>query len=299
MKMIAKIDEATPYTLPETENHSFLFIHQQVTPQLEARLHRHEAWELYYVTQGFGHRTMGDELQPFSTGDVVLVPPAMPHQWNYEPQSANAEGNVCYLMVAFSPLFLTRIVDVFPEVRNALAGITLPTEARRYHGTTAADIRRSLKAIEGMNDLEQLSALLRLLPMVFASDDYTDVGNAGVPDKNVRRMMDIATYVMKHYVHTISLDDIASYVGMNRSSFCIYFRKQKGITFTQFVTNYRLDTAKELLRSTKSQVSDIAYSVGFGDLSHFNHVFSKALGMSPTEYRKYYGDNATLGEGRL
>lgn len=45
-------DTAIPYELPEVENHSFFFIDQRVEPSLEAKLHRHDAWELYYVVHG-------------------------------------------------------------------------------------------------------------------------------------------------------------------------------------------------------------------------------------------------------
>ena len=50
-------DTAIPYELPEVENHSFFFIDQRVTTSIEAKLHRHDAWELYYVVHGYGKRT--------------------------------------------------------------------------------------------------------------------------------------------------------------------------------------------------------------------------------------------------
>ena len=49
-------DTAIPYELPEVENHSFFFIDQRVTTSIEAKLHRHDAWELYYVVHGYGRR---------------------------------------------------------------------------------------------------------------------------------------------------------------------------------------------------------------------------------------------------
>ena len=49
-------DTAIPYELPEVENHSFFFIDQRVTTSIEAKLHRHDAWELYYVVHGYGKR---------------------------------------------------------------------------------------------------------------------------------------------------------------------------------------------------------------------------------------------------
>lgn len=57
-------DTAIPYELPEVENHSFFFIDQRVTTSIEAKLHRHDAWELYYVVHGYGKRMAGDTLQP-------------------------------------------------------------------------------------------------------------------------------------------------------------------------------------------------------------------------------------------
>ena len=75
-------DVVIPYELPEKENHSFFFIDQRVDTRVEAKLHRHDAWELYYVVRGHGIRMAGDTLQPFAEGDVVLIPPALYHQWD-------------------------------------------------------------------------------------------------------------------------------------------------------------------------------------------------------------------------
>ena len=69
-------DTAIPYELPEVENHSFFFIDQRVTTSIEAKLHRHDAWELYYVVHGYGKRMAGDTLQPFAAGDVAVIPPS-------------------------------------------------------------------------------------------------------------------------------------------------------------------------------------------------------------------------------
>ena len=74
-------DTAIPYELPEAENHSFFFIDQRTEPSLEAKLHRHDAWELYYVVHGQGNRMAGDTLQHFEAGDVALIPPSMLHRW--------------------------------------------------------------------------------------------------------------------------------------------------------------------------------------------------------------------------
>ena len=240
-------DTAIPYELPEAENHSFFFIDQRVETRTEAKLHRHDAWELYYVVHGYGSRTAGDTCQPFTAGDVALIPPSMLHRWEYAPESADTDGRIRYLMAAFDHSLVKRCMEAFPEVRNRLAGIPFPTDALKFGPESSRIIRKLLSEMTGMDELERLSAMLRLLPTVFTSPDHTFAGRPMRIERDVRRMQQIAAYVMAHYVHAISLKEIAAEVGMNRSAFCSYFKRCKGMTFSQFVTQYRFNTACELL----------------------------------------------------
>ena len=281
-------DTAIPYELPEAENHSFFFIDQRVETNIEAKLHRHDAWELYYVVHGYGTRMAGDALQPFSAGDVVLIPPGMFHRWIYEPDSADDAGHVRYLMAAFSHSFVERCMEVFPELRNRLAGVVFPTEALKFGAESSRTIRKILAGMNNLDELGRLCEMFRLLPVVFTSSDHTLAGRPMRIERDVRRMQHICAYVMAHYVHTISLDDIAAEIGMNRSAFCSYFKRCKGVTFSQFVTQYRLNTACELLKHSQKQVSEICFTVGFNDLPHFIRVFKKATGLSPSRYRNQF-----------
>lgn len=279
-------DTAIPYELPEVENHSFFFIDRRVEPSLEAQLHRHDAWELYYVLHGQGKRTAGDTLQVFAQGDVVLIPPRMLHRWEYDPDSADMDGRVRYLMAAFGHSFVERCMEVFPELRNRLSGVEFPTDALKFGPESSRIIRRTLLQMSGRDELGRLTAMFRLLPVLFTSSDHTFAGKPMRIDRDVRRMQQISVYVMAHYIHPITLNEIAAEVGMNRSAFCSYFKKHKGMTFSQFLTRYRLKTACELLKHSQKSVSEICYLVGFNDLPHFVRVFSQSIGMPPSKYRK-------------
>lgn len=282
-------DAVIPYELPETENHSFFFIDQRVDIRIEAKLHQHDAWELYYVIQGHGVRMAGDTLLPFAEGDVALIPPSMHHYWEYAPSSADEKGCIHYLMVAFSHSLVLNCIEVFPELRNRLADIAFPTEALKFGAESSRVIRNALTQMNGMDELERLCEMFRLLPTVFTATDYTFAGKPMRIERDVRRMQQISAYVMAHYVHPISLDDIAGEVGMNRSAFCTYFKRHKGMTFSQFVIQYRLNTACEVLKHSQKSVSEICYLVGFNDLPHFVRAFTKEKGMSPSKYRKQFG----------
>lgn len=279
-------DAAIPYTLPEVDDHSFFFIHQHINPALEAQMHRHEAWEVYHVTHGKGLRTTGDTVMPFAEGDVVLIPPSMVHCWEYDRASVDESGEVSYLMIAFSPALISKCAGTFPEIRHKLATCVFPTEAIKFGSKSAAEIRQVLKRMTLLDDVGRLCEMLKLLPVLFGTSDHIFIGKPVKLERDIQRMQQIATYVMAHYVHNVTLAEIASHVGMNRTAFCTFFKRKKGMTFLQFLTNYRLETARELLVTTQKQVSEICFAVGFNDLPHFIRIFKATYGNSPSRYRK-------------
>ena len=178
-------------------------------------------------------------------------------------------------------------MDVFPEVRNRLYGQILPSEALKYGSGSSVKIKRSLMRMNDLDDIGQLGEMIRLLTIIFITKDHTLIGKPVKIERDIRRMQKVAEYVMAHYVHNITLNDIATHIGMNRSAFCTFFKRNKGMTFSQFVTQYRLETACGLLKTSQKQVSEICFAVGFNDLPHFIRVFTATYGMSPTKFRRH------------
>jgi AraC-like DNA-binding protein len=92
-------------------------------------------------------------------------------------------------------------------------------------------------------------------------------------------------YIREHHTDDLSLGQVAAAVHTSIFYFCKLFRKVTGTTFTEFVARTRVEEAKNLLLNPNLRVSEIAYEVGFQSLTHFNRVFKKVAGESPTEYR--------------
>ena len=244
------------------------------------------AYKLAYLDTGALYRTIGYAVlekggNPENEQDAIDAARHLPADKLLEIQKNPAIRTEVYGTAASK-------VSVFPEVRNRLAGVVFPTDALKFGPVSSRIIRKILSEMNGMDELGRLSGMFHLLPFIFTSSDHTFAGKPIHIERDVWRMQQICTYVMAHYVHTISLDDIAAEVGMNRSAFCSYFKRCKGMTFSQFVTRYRLNTACELLRHSQKQVSEICYLVGFNDLPHFVRVFTHAVGMSPSSYRKQF-----------
>lgn len=92
-------------------------------------------------------------------------------------------------------------------------------------------------------------------------------------------------YIIEHQAEDLSLGQVAKEVNTSTFYFCKMFKKVTGINFTDYVSRVRIEKSKNLLLNPNLRISEIAFEVGFQSLTHFNRVFKKILGQSPTQYR--------------
>lgn len=106
-------------------------------------------------------------------------------------------------------------------------------------------------------------------------------------------------FIQDHHSEDLTLGQVAAAVHTSVFYFCKLFKQSTGITFTEFVSQTRVDHAKNLLLNPNLHVSEIAYEVGFQSLTHFNRIFKKLVGKSPTQYRahlpKFRADSSSVG----
>lgn len=93
-------------------------------------------------------------------------------------------------------------------------------------------------------------------------------------------------FILQHQGEDLSLPRVAKAVNTSTYYFCKMFKKATGLHFTQYLARVRIEKAKNLLLNPNLRISEIAYEVGFQSLTHFNRVFKKLVGLSPTLYRK-------------
>jgi len=94
-------------------------------------------------------------------------------------------------------------------------------------------------------------------------------------------------YLTEHYEDPeLSLSDVASYVELNEKYFTNRFTKETGETFSTYVTELRMQKARELLKTTSFKVYEVAEMSGYHNVEHFNRMFKKLNGVSPAQYRK-------------
>lgn len=107
-------------------------------------------------------------------------------------------------------------------------------------------------------------------------------------DKDIRPVREVKAYLEENYHQEISLNDLADMVSLNASYLSALFKKETGMTYTEYVMFCRLEKAKELLADTGKSIAEIADAVGYHDTRHFSKLFTRNIGLKPSEYRKLY-----------
>lgn len=92
-------------------------------------------------------------------------------------------------------------------------------------------------------------------------------------------------YIEENYKSQITLDDICKNININKSYFCTIFKEHTGKTFSHYLSHYRVDKSKELLKSTDLPITEIAFTVGYNSVNYFNNNFKRLTNMTPAQYR--------------
>jgi AraC-like DNA-binding protein len=93
-------------------------------------------------------------------------------------------------------------------------------------------------------------------------------------------------YISEHQAEPLSLGQVARAVHQSRFHFCKQFKKATGLSFTDYLSRVRTERAVSLLINPKLRVSEAAFEAGFQSVTHFNRVFKRILGRTPTGYRE-------------
>ena len=118
--------------------------------------------------------------------------------------------------------------------------------------------------------------------LIVAVNKVEELGSANVCTD--ARMIEIMNYVQANYID-ITLDDLAEKFYLSKPYISKYIKEKSGMTFGELVKKIRMKKAKALLKSSNMTVENIALSVGYQNVEHFNRLFKKAYNMTPMQFR--------------
>ncbi|MBO4375473.1 MAG: response regulator [Lachnospiraceae bacterium] len=117
-----------------------------------------------------------------------------------------------------------------------------------------------------------------------------DIRDAGAGNRYRSVIDEVRRYIDENYSdEELSLNKLASHVNFSPNHLSAVFSAQTGMTFIKYLTDYRMNKAKELLRCTSKRGTDISYEVGYKDPHYFSYLFKRTQGVTPTQYRNRQG----------
>lgn len=246
--------------------------------------HQHPEIELTWILKGSGLRYVGDSVEPFHAGDFCLLGSNLPHTWL---SSEDSPGTMTRsLVVQFAPSLFGKELLHLPEFARIADLFDRADRGLWFDRAVAARLRR--KMFRRTSPLRQLTGLVEILDELAMHPGARPL--ALVPWAHGRRadarLRAVLAYLAEHSGGPVSQSDAAGLARLSPAAFSRFFRRSVGKTFQTYLTDLRLSEACRQLLESERTISEIAFSVGFGNLSNFNRSFRIARGMAPGEFRR-------------
>ncbi len=195
------------------------------------------------------------------------------------------EGKIENITITFTDKLLENISSTFEELKEVIFKIKESNCAISFKGNSLKKLQDKMASMIKENNAERVASFISLLNLVTHPQEAEIVGHPAIEDKKTKKIQSIYLFVMNNYQRNITLSEIAQFSGMEKSSFCIFFKKMSQKSFFTFLTEYRIDASCQMLLKTTKSVSEISFTCGFRDIPYYNRVFKKMKQVTPSEYR--------------
>lgn len=273
-----------PFKIPKNREDAFIF---QIDDDLifYDKLHQHEEIQLSYIVAGEGTLIVGDTINYYSKGDILVIGSNLPHVFKSDfkvPQSRML--TLFFTKSSFGTEFfeLQELAELQQFFNRSMHGFKVISKQKKM---TALFFK-----LETASKLSQFLILFKLLKIASVAN-YKSLSSF-IYDKKYSdiegtRMRNVFEYTMTNFDQEVTLNAVSEVANMTRNAFCKYFKKRTNKTYIQFLNELRLEHACKLLQQDNEQsIAEVAEASGYSNISNFNRQFKASLGITPLDYRK-------------
>lgn len=258
------------------------------TPYYGGDWHYHEEYELIYTIKGDGVRIVGDSMDYFDDPELILMGKNLPHVFRNDHAK---NETVDYIVIKFGNLFDGNSIFDLPEMNKIKQMLQHSNRGINFSQSTIQKISKTLINLEKSTGAAKILNLLQALNMLSTEDEYEFLSseNFVLNDSDKKdRIHNVINYISDNYAKDITLEDLAEVSYMTTNSFCRYFKNKTGKTAFEFLREFRVAKASQMLINGQKSISEICYDTGFNSFSSFNRIFKSVKKVSAGAYRNTY-----------
>lgn len=268
---------------------SWAFLDRQLAEGIPFEWHHHPEFELTLTLNSRGYRYIGDDVERYDDGDLVLVGPGIPHSW-HSREAVDAAQAHCALVVWFTREWLSSLAASLPELAPMAATLQRAGQGLRFGPATRQAVAGRIVAMRSAEPAARLMLLLEVLHALSRDRDAAPLFNIpGLDPQPLSaepRIARVLDYLHAHYTLPVSAGSMAQLACVSTSAFHRMFRRHTRTTLVRYLTRLRVGRACSLLIAGTQAIATIAGAVGYSNLSLFNRQFAQIKGEAPSAFRR-------------
>ena len=264
-------------TFNHLENHDIISLsYTNLTKKEPSLLHSHPYTEIMLIVEGGGYLISGNEKVLLKPNQLYFVNPHTPHteisDSTLKYYVLKMDNFTAFPMQNSTPLPIWDMPIHYQTQTNLAFRFSYILE----HYDMSNDAHAHLLALE--------LAYLRAYFIELLQGKYKTEQSANV--RTTAKLQAVVQYILSNYHLDLKVEELAKSFSFSHNHLIYCFKKEKGVTPTEFITNTRIDCAKQMLRNSDFNVSQIATMCGYSSPAFFGKTFKKITGVSPSAYRK-------------
>jgi len=276
---------------------SYISVIKREESFFQSPFHYHPEIELVYVIESHGKRIIGNSVEYFEAGDMVLLGSNIPHVWLsdeiYYKGMATLKAKA--IVVYFNKEIFSQAFYELKEASKLTALFDNAVRGLRITGKTNTILANKLEKLTSKKDFDIIVGLFEILSILAASSDISFINNEVYTPisrkQHSDRISDVLNYVKVNYKDDITLTSISKIASLTPQSFCRLFKKRMKKHFLEYLNEVRISNACKLLIETDLSISEVAYDCGYKTVSNFNKLFKKIVGTTPKTYKLNAGNS--------
>ena len=255
-------------------------------------IHWHDEMEIIKVVYGTAKYVVDFKEYILNKGDVLIIPPSSLHYFErYENKNFLGETYIFDQKLVDGGNFDTCSSKYITPIFNNDIYLPIHITANTVHTKTLTSILdKILINHDSQSQAYELQIKIGFLEFInyFYSNNYYHVykSHDNTNERTTNLIKDVTIYIEEHYSEKITLEMLANEANISVYYLSHIFRQYTNQTPIEYLNQYRLSTAANLLRTTDDSIMDISFECGYNNVSYFNRAFKSKYNMTPKEYRK-------------